>query len=167
MPKLSALIDFLFGSHGIRQEEQEVAILLSPKHSRSLLIGIGLIWSGAVIAHGNVTPQPVDTGSLPDLGREALYENPFRDGNEYGALNAEAVEVGKSGYAGNCAGCHGIEAQSGGLTPDLRELTEWDDEYFIGRVMNGTDRGMPSFKSNLDQTAIWSIRTYIESVSSN
>lgn len=122
-------------------------------------------WSATVFGHGNVTPQPVDIGSLPDLGQDALTKNPFREGNELDKLNEEAVKIGRSAYAGNCAGCHGIEAQSGGLTPDLRELTEWDDEFFIGRVMNGTDRGMPSFKSNLGQTAIWSIRTYVESVS--
>jgi cytochrome c-550 PedF len=141
--------------------------MMSRNSLRTLILGGGLAWTIAAFGHGNVTPQPVDTGDLPDLGTEALNENPFREGNEYGNLNAQAAEVGKSAYAGNCAGCHGIEAQSGGLTPDLRELTEWDDEYYIGRVMNGTDRGMPSFKSNLGQTAIWSIRTYVESVSGN
>ncbi|MBJ6136804.1 cytochrome c-550 PedF [Marinobacter litoralis] len=133
-----------------------------------VMMATGLMACAATaIGHGNVTPQPVDTGDLPDLGREALSENPFREGNEFGELKSKAIEVGESAYAGNCAGCHGIEAQSGGLTPDLRELTEWDDGYFIGRVMNGTDRGMPSFKDNLGQTAIWSIRTYVESVSGN
>lgn len=123
------------------------------------------MWVSSAFSHGNVTPQPVDTGDLPDLGQEALTKNPFREGNELGELNAQAIEIGESAYAGNCAGCHGIEAQSGGLTPDLRELTEWDDEFYVGRVMNGTARGMPSFKTNLGQTAIWSIRTYVESVS--
>lgn len=120
--------------------------------------------AGLAMAHGNVTPQPVDTGNLPDLGPETLSENPYREGNANGDLNAQAIAVGESGYAGNCAGCHGIQAMSGGLTPDLRELEPWDDEYFIGRVMKGTDRGMPSFKKNLDQNAIWSIKTYVESV---
>ncbi len=120
--------------------------------------------AGLAMSHGDVTPQEVDTGSLPDLGKEALSGNPFRKGNEHEDMHDEAVKVGESGYAGNCAVCHGIQAMSGGLTPDLRELTEWDDEYFIGRVMNGTGRGMPSFKDNLDQTAIWAIKTYIESV---
>ncbi len=133
--------------------------------SLKALVAVGLLAGASVVwGHGNVTPQPVDTGALPDLGTDALMENPFRDGNEYGELNAKAIEIGKSGYAGNCAGCHGIEAMSGGLTPDLRELTEWDDEYFINRVMNGTERGMPSFKNSLNQTAIWSIRSYLESL---
>jgi cytochrome c-550 PedF len=139
--------------------------MLFSKTVKTTICIYALGWSAVAISHGNVTPQPVNIGSLPDLGRDALTKNPFRVGNELEKLNQDAVEVGESAYAGNCAGCHGIEAQSGGLTPDLRELTEWDDEFYIGRVMNGTDRGMPSFKSNLGQTAIWSIRTYIESVS--
>lgn len=120
--------------------------------------------AGFAIAHGNVTPQEVDTGNLPELGDEVRSVNPFREGNEYGKFNAQAIKVGESAYAGNCAGCHGIRAMSGGLTPDLRELTEWDDEYYMGRVLNGTDRGMPSWKKTLDQNAIWAIRTYVESL---
>jgi cytochrome c-550 PedF len=120
--------------------------------------------AGLVMAHGNVTPQPVDTGDLPVLGDEILKENPFREGGSQGDWNALAVEIGESAYAGNCAGCHGIRAMSGGLTPDLRELSEFDDEYYMTRVLNGTDRGMPSWKKTLDQNAIWAIRTYVESL---
>ncbi|TFH86298.1 cytochrome c-550 PedF [Billgrantia azerbaijanica] len=128
-------------------------------------VAVGLFgWAALAMGHGNVTPQGVDTGNLPELGADPLSENPFRANSEHGDYHEEAVKVGESGYAGNCAVCHGIQAQSGGLTPDLRELEEWDDEYFIGRVMNGTDRGMPSFKSNLDQNAMWAIKTYVESV---
>ncbi|MBW0147566.1 cytochrome c-550 PedF [Marinobacter arenosus] len=120
--------------------------------------------AGLVVAHGNVTPQEVDTGNLPTLGEEVLAQNPFREGNQHGDMNAQAVAIGESAYAGNCAGCHGIRAMSGGLTPDLRELTEWDDEYYITRVRNGTDRGMPSWKKTLDQNAMWAIKTYVESL---
>lgn len=129
------------------------------------VVAAGILGCTAIaVGHGNVTPQPVDTGNLPDLGSKPLSENPFRVGSEHGDLNAQAIAIGESGYAGNCAGCHGIQAMSGGLTPDLRELEPWDDEYFIGRVMNGTDRGMPSFKNNLDQNAMWAIKAYVESV---
>lgn len=132
---------------------------------KMFIVAIGLATSASFAwAHGDVTPQPVDTGGLPELGNEPLAENPFRDGNEHEDVNEKAIKVGKSGYAGNCAVCHGIEAMSGGLTPDLRKLSEWDDEYFIGRVQSGTERGMPSFRTNLEQNAIWAIKTYIESV---
>lgn len=129
------------------------------------LLGLSLGAASVALGHGDVTPQEVDTQGLPDLGEAPLMENPFRPGNQHAEEHDTAIAVGERGYAGNCAVCHGIQAKSGGLTPDLRELEEWDDEYFIQRVLNGTERGMPSFKANLDQTAIWAIKTYIESVS--
>lgn len=131
---------------------------------RALIVATQLGFASVAMAHGNVTPQPVDTGNLPDLGEEVLTENPFREGNSHGDLHDDAVRIGESAYAGNCAGCHGIRAMSGGLTPDLRELEEWDDEYFITRVRNGTDRGMPSWKKTLNQNAMWAIKTYVESL---
>jgi cytochrome c-550 PedF len=120
--------------------------------------------STTALGHGDVTPQEVDTKGLPDLGEAPLMENPFRPGNQHDDYHELAVQVGESGYGGNCAVCHGIQAMSGGLTPDLRKLEEWDDEYYLQRVSNGTERGMPSFKGNLDQTAMWAIKSYIESV---
>ncbi|MGM0953054.1 MAG: cytochrome c-550 PedF [Pseudomonadota bacterium] len=131
---------------------------------KTLMAAALLSLAGLVSAHGDVTPQDVDTGDLPTLGDDIRMENPFREGNEYGELNSEAVDIGESAYAGNCASCHGIRAMSGGLTPDLRELTEWDDEYFINRVRNGTSGGMPSWKKSMDQNAMWAIRTYVESL---
>ncbi len=38
--------------------------------------------AGLVMAHGNVTPQEVDTGDLPELGDEVRSQNPVREGNE-------------------------------------------------------------------------------------
>ena len=131
--------------------------------NRAVIAAVILGVSTLAIGHGNVTPQGVDTGTLPDLGSEPLTENPFRKGGKYEDMNAQAITVGESGYAGNCAACHGIQAMSGGMTPDLRELTEWDDEYFITRVTRGYGN-MPSFKDTLDQNAMWAIKTYVESL---
>jgi len=137
---------------------------MSMRLAIKLFVAAAVLGSATLaVGHGNVTPQGVDTGTLPELGSEPLTANPFRKGNEHSEVYAEAVKVGESGYAGNCAACHGIQAMSGGLTPDLRELTEWDDEYFIGRVLNGYG-SMPAFNDVLDQNALWAIKTYLESV---
>src|SRR5215217_2235582 len=69
----------------------------------------------AAMAHGDVTPQAVDTSALPALGEEWRSENPFR-------TQAEAIKIGTSAYNQNCARCHGLEAISGGIAPDLRKL---------------------------------------------
>jgi mono/diheme cytochrome c family protein len=71
---------------------------------------IGLVASAAARAHGDVTPQAVDTSSLPKLGVDWRDENPFR-------ANEAAVKIGASAFNQNCARCHGLEAISGGIAP--------------------------------------------------
>ena len=85
--------------------------ILKPVLSLSIIFLLANYTTG--FGHGNVTPQPVDTSELEPLGEEWLYVNPYR-GNE------KAVEIGASAYNQNCARCHGLEAVSGGVTPDLR-----------------------------------------------
>ena len=70
--------------------------------------------------HGDVAPQPVDTAALPELDEEWLEENPYRSEAAGEDVWKAAVGVGASGYNQNCARCHGLEAVSGGLAPDLR-----------------------------------------------
>jgi cytochrome c-550 PedF len=136
-----------------------------------------LLGSGAAWAHGDVTPQAVDTKSLPALGDEWRAENPFRG-------NADAVKVGTSAYNQNCARCHGLQAISGGIAPDLRKLdndcvslkdakkkaecVKDVDGYFLGSVRNGKVRNgavyMPHFEGVMNQEAMWSIKAYLETV---
>ncbi|WP_078120509.1 cytochrome c-550 PedF [Thiosocius teredinicola] len=118
------------------------------------------IMCGAAIGHGNVSPQPIDTSNLPQLGDEWREVNPYRD-------NADAITTGASAYNQNCARCHGLGAVSGGIAPDLRLLPPEDegDEWFIYRVRNGSVRNgvtyMPSFEGTLTQEALWSIRAWL------
>lgn len=115
-----------------------------------------------VFAHGDVTPQPIDTEGLKPLGEEWLEVNPYRG-------NKRAVEIGDSGYNQNCARCHGLQVISGGLSPDLRYLEAGDDgdSWFIERVRNGARKSdgttiMPKFEGLISQEAMWAIRTYVE-----
>ena len=135
--------------------------------TRLALAGAALLGSAAlVLAHGDVTPQAVDTAGLPGLGEEWLIENPYR------ALDAQTVEtaiaIGASGYSQNCARCHGLGAVSGGLAPDLRHLEaeEYGDEWYVERFRHGYTQGgatkMPAFGELLGQEAAWAIRTYVE-----
>jgi cytochrome c-550 PedF len=129
-------------------------------------------------AHGDVVPQAVDTSTLPQLGTKWLEANPYSTG----PAHAEALRIGTSAYNQNCARCHGLEAISGGMSPDLRKIDadcmgmadanakamcfkEMDD-YFLSTVRRGRVRDgrvyMPHFEGILTQEAIWTIRTYIE-----
>ncbi|WP_244857012.1 cytochrome c-550 PedF [Aromatoleum bremense] len=119
--------------------------------------------AGVAHAHGDVTPQAVDTSSLKQLGAEWQTVNPYRD-------NKEAIRIGDSAFNQNCARCHGLGAVSGGIAPDLRllDLEPETDEYFIGRVRKGVTRNgavyMPPFEGTLSQEAMWAIRAWLETV---
>ena len=127
-------------------------------------------------SHGDVTPQAVDTSTLPVLGEEWLGENPYR-------ANEAATKVGTSAYNQNCARCHGLEAISGGIAPDLRKLdndcaalkdaarkaacVKENDEYFLTTIRHGRTRNgavyMPPFEGVFKQEAMWAIKAYLES----
>jgi cytochrome c-550 PedF len=123
-----------------------------------------ILFCADVSGHGNVTPQAVDTKGLPRL-KGPLTANPFRGSSR----QKLALQIGASAFNQNCARCHGLEAVSGGIAPDLRHLpvgTE-GDEYFQMRVRNGSVRNgvtyMPPFGQIFSEEAIWAIRTYLDS----
>jgi len=127
-------------------------------------------------AHGNVIPQAVDTTGLPVLGDKWRDENPYR-------TNKLALKIGASAYNQNCARCHGLEAVSGGIAPDLRLLDrdcntvksdtkkqacyKETDNYFLTSIRHGKVRNgavyMPPFEGVFNQEAMWAIKTYLES----
>ncbi|WP_344761792.1 cytochrome c-550 PedF [Actimicrobium antarcticum] len=142
-----------------------------------LLIVSSTLFSLSAFAHGDVTPQAVDTSTLKPLGEAWREENPYRG-------DKEAIRIGSSAYGQNCARCHGLEAVSGGIAPDLRKLdrdcfTQKDeakkqacykenDVYLLTSVRHGKKRNgavyMPPFEGILSQEAIWSIKSYLETV---
>ncbi|MGA4635144.1 cytochrome c-550 PedF [Pseudomonas solani] len=134
---------------------------------RGLMFVAGLSLTGLALAHGDVVPQAVNTDGLEPLGKEWRATNPYRAPYDKNAL---AVEIGASAYNQNCARCHGLEAKSGGIAPDLRllEVSADGDEWFKERVINGAVRDgavyMPKMADFLSQEALWAIRSYLDSV---
>lgn len=132
---------------------------------RAALIGAaGILAASATSslwAHGNVTPQAVDISGLDKLGTEWRASNPYRG-------NPRAIEIGSSAYNQNCARCHGLDAISGGIAPDLRylELGDSGDEWFLERYRHGSSHDgkvyMPAFGEVLGQEAGWAIRAWLE-----
>jgi cytochrome c-550 PedF len=139
-------------------------------------VAAAVLTSVLASAHGNVVPQAVDTTGLPVLGDKWRDENPYR-------TNKLALKIGTSAYTQNCARCHGLEAVSGGIAPDLR-LLDRDcvgmknearkqacykemDNYFLTSVRHGKVRNgavyMPPFEGVFNQEAMWAIKTYLES----
>ena len=126
--------------------------------------GVAFVSTTSVFAHGDVTPQPIETKGLAPLGKEWRKTNPYSG-------NAKAIEIGASGYNQNCARCHGLQVISGGIAPDLRYLEKGPtgDEWFLARIRNGAKKQdgttiMPAFERVFKQEAMWAIRAYLESV---
>lgn len=138
-------------------------------------ISVTLVTPVVALAHGDVTPQAVDTKTLPPLGEQWREENPYRG-------NSDAIKVGTSAYGQNCARCHGIDAVSGGIAPDLRKLDrdcvslkneakkqacyKENEKYFLtsvraGKVRNGAVY-MPPFEGMFNQEAMWAIKAFLE-----
>jgi cytochrome c-550 PedF len=136
-----------------------------PRLSTLMLVATGAVAAMSitanVLAHGNVLPQPVDTKALPEIGEQWIVKNPYRG-------NAVAIKIGESAYGQNCARCHGLEAISGGIAPDLRYLDvgEAGDEWFIQRYQHGSVRDgkvyMPAMGDILGQKAGWAIRAWLD-----
>ena len=142
----------------------------------SLLTAVSLTPFSA-FAHGDVVPHGVDATSLPQLGDKWREENPYRG-------NKAAAKLGASAYNQNCARCHGLEAISGGIAPDLRLLDrdcmdqknekkkmacyKETDNYYMTSVRNGKVRNgavyMPPFEGILSQEAVWALKAYLETV---
>ncbi|WP_290873598.1 cytochrome c-550 PedF [Aquabacterium sp.] len=133
----------------------------------------------AAFAHGDVVPHGIDTKDLPQLGTTWLATNPYLADAD---TKDKALKIGASGFGQNCARCHGIDAISGGIAPDLRKLdnecatakpakreacTTEIDGYFLATIRAGRTRNgavyMPPFEGILSQEAMWAIKTYLVS----
>jgi cytochrome c-550 PedF len=150
-------------------------------HELKLRVGIAL---GTVLglaafnagAHGDVTPHPIDTAGLKPLGKDWLPANPYRG-------NAAAVAIGAEGYKHNCAGCHGLNLESGGMAPDLRTMDRDcldmaakdrqeaclrdSDDYFKDIVLKGKKNSegryvMPAYGDVFTQEAVWAVKAYVD-----
>lgn len=140
-----------------------------PRLPDIIFVAAGIIAAAAitsnVVGHGNVLPQPVDTTALPEIGEAWLVKNPYRAEAKTYAI---AQKIGESAYGQNCARCHGLEAISGGIAPDLRYLDvgEAGDEWYIGRYQHGAVRDgkvyMPPMGDILGQKAGWAIRSWLD-----
>jgi len=141
-----------------------------------LAVGFLALAALEALAHGDVTPHPVDTTGLPPLGKEWVASDPYRG-------NDKAVVIGAIGYLHNCAGCHGLNAEAGGMAPDLLLVakdcvdiaspekktacfTDTDD-YFKGVVLEGRKNSegretMPSYSAVFTQEAVWAIKAYLD-----
>jgi quinohemoprotein ethanol dehydrogenase len=79
------------------------------------------------------------------------------------AVSRREIDEGSQQFATFCARCHGGDAVSSGLVPDLRYANEAMHQMFQQIVLGGALRelGMPSFSEDLTSAQVRSIEGYI------
>ena len=81
----------------------------------------------------------------------------------------EVIAYGESLYHNNCASCHGINALSNYIVPNLRYMTEETHDEFATIVLGGsrTHKGMIGFYDTLSLDDINAIHTYLDNKQEN
>ncbi len=138
-------------------------------------IAVASGWGGAfTLIYGGIFPAE----SAPGVGRllvfklggkaelPAIAERHLSRPPTPPALNADSTTLatGSVLYAGNCLVCHGDNAVSSGLLPDLRwtPLLATSDAWnsvLLGGALAG--QGMPSFKSKFSKDDAEALRQYV------
>ena len=137
--------------------------LMKELGAAALVLGSLIATTQIALAHGDVTPQPIDTTGLKPIGATVLKENPYRG-------NPLAIKIGEHGYSQNCARCHGLGGVSGGISPDLRKMDpgKEGDEWYLTRSLKGSVKNdrvlMPKFEGILSQEGLWAIRSWLDTL---
>lgn len=110
------------------------------------------LWALATAVMAQEEPPPPYAG----------LKNPFPWGD------ASAREVGKGVYQRSCQGCHGATgsniADADFSASDFPSGLEDRPDFYFWIVSEGTDYGMPSFKSPLSEEQRWQVLTYLWSL---
>ncbi len=99
------------------------------------------------------------TGSVPQSAERVMIQPDLPEQ----MTSADDIAQGKSLYREYCAWCHGGNAESGLLHPDLRYLTQDKFSLFKEIVVDGAyvSRGMPSFADVLSADDALAIRGFV------
>ena len=79
------------------------------------------------------------------------------------AADADTIAQGRDLFNVHCGVCHGFSAYSGGVVPNLRNMSAATHDDFLRIVAGGTriKQGMPSFADRLSQQQIEAIHAYL------
>ena len=137
-------------------------------------VSVNVGWGGAFAL---VFGEYVQAESLPNVSRVLTFKlggkatlpavswNPVVVFNPpKSTASAETLALGHATYQDVCMGCHGLNAVSGLLIPDLRgSACLWDEKGWeaVGRGGLLKDRGMASFADNVSAEQAQAIRAYV------
>ena len=139
-------------------ETQYIAVLAGwggPEVLFNIPIGAGSVGPGRLLVfaldESATLPEPLPP--LPPIG-EPTFEL---------SVTAAELDEGRQLYFDHCLACHGFDAVSGGIVPDLRRMIAAGHRQFADIVVRGTreSRGMPRFDDVLDEDSSRLIQAYV------
>ena len=82
---------------------------------------------------------------------------------EMASLSDPEIARGEIAYHDYCAACHGMAVRSGGVIPDLRQMTPEMHAMFNGVVLEGilAPKGMSSFSDVLTEEDMVFLHEYV------
>ena len=118
---------------------------------------LSLFVAASVIGAGSGTDQSAAPEKIGPNG-QSTAPNPF-------AGKPEAATAGRELFLQTgCYNCHGVEAQGGGIAPDLT-ASKLDPQQMFNTIHDGRPRTlMPPWGKQLDSEQIWKIVTYLRSL---
>ncbi len=126
-----------------------------------LATGVLSFKSGRQVNRSRVLTFALDaTDRLPAVSPQPISIPPPPAEHVSAALAAQGAQY----YARRCGSCHGDDAVSGGLVPDLRYSAALSSEEFWNAVVNGgalEAEGMVSFKTALSGEQQAAVRAYL------
>ena len=130
-------------------------------------------WGGAYpmvlgVLANNARVKPEARILTYKLGGKATLPTPVYAAQEVPALPPQSNDValishGQTVFNNTCGFCHGVNAVSGGIVPDLRYMSAKTRAEFNNIVVNGTKaaRGMPPFAGALNDEDVKAVYAYI------
>ncbi|NND81791.1 MAG: PQQ-dependent dehydrogenase, methanol/ethanol family [Gammaproteobacteria bacterium] len=129
----------------------------------SFVLGFGgVLPSGSAVNVGRVLVFKV--GGQAELPQTELKDEPLPTKPAMIEVDEETLALGANAYANTCVGCHGDQAFSSGLVPNLRfssyttNAEAWKTVLLEGALAK---RGMPNFGSVLDEATAEAIRAFV------
>lgn len=140
--------------------EQYVAVASGWGGSYALIFG-GIVPTGSEAALGRVLVFKLGSDkALPEIDTE----DAFKPEIPASTSSASVIAAGMRAYDNRCGVCHGLQAQSSGLVPNLKysgalaDADLWRDIVLDGAL---AEAGMPNFGKALDEEAAEAIRAYV------
>lgn len=142
--------------------KQYISIVVGWGGAAPLLIGgLSHIDGKPVVNRSRVLTFSLDgKATLPKA--DPVTPQPFAAPEQF--ADAKTIALGKKTYFGACVSCHGPDAVSGGIAPDLRRsysITDKDTWMMIVKDGALKDNGMVSFAPNYSPAELDAIRAYV------